>query len=182
MIKKHRNKKHLDSLILGAIENDRVDELAFYTKSLDNHNNQEFLTYALTRCKLESSKFLYESGFTFRYGIDNPLYILMDAPIDNLDNVYNLIISLSFRESDELSNEYLAYKFKKYCVKRLLDPYKVLDNPKRIDIVMDYIKKGFFTEEIFEEVLTEISEKHKESRFKNVVNQYIREYKLNKIL
>jgi hypothetical protein len=182
MIKKHRNKKHLDSLILGAIENDRVDELAFYTKLLDNHNNQEFLTYALTRCKLESSKFLYGSGFTFRYGTNNALYILMDAPIHNLDNVYNLITNLSFSGELYKFGDYTSESVKKYCVKRLLDPYKVLDNPKRIDIAMDYIKKGFFTEQIFEEALTEISEKHKESRFKNVVNQYVREYKLNKIL
>jgi hypothetical protein len=57
-----------------------------------------------------------------------------------------------------------------------------LDNPNRIDIAMKYLEQGFFSEEEFEETLNEISKKNKESRFKYVVNQYVREYKLNKIL
>ena len=61
-------------------------------------------------------------------------------------------------------------------------PYKVLDNPNRIDVAMKYLEQGFFSEEEFEETLNGISSTHKETRFKHVVNQYVREYKLNKIL
>ena len=47
---------------------------------------------------------------------------------------------------------------------------------------MKYLEQGFFSEEEFEETLNGISSTHKETRFKHVVNQYVREYKLNKIL
>jgi len=80
MIKKHRNKEHLNSLILGAIENDRIDELKFYTKLLDDNKNSEFLKSALIKCKLESSKFLSEMGFT----ISSPLFVLLNSPIENM--------------------------------------------------------------------------------------------------
>lgn len=183
MIKKHRNKEHLNSLILGAIENDRIDELKFYTKLLDDNKNSEFLKSALIKCKLESSKFLSEMGFT----ISSPLFVLLNSPIENMHSVYKLLIDLgyTFNKTNNVGVHYSDYtsdSIKKYCIKRILNPYKVLDNPNRIDIAMKYLENGFFTEKDFEETLIEISIKHKDSRFKTIVTQYIREYKLNKLL
>lgn len=47
---------------------------------------------------------------------------------------------------------------------------------------MQYLESGFFTDNQFEEALNEISTSYKPSRYNGVVNQFIREYKLKKLL
>lgn len=174
MIKKHRNINHLNDLIFGSIENDRVNDLRYYISVYPSDQiekvkkNGSFLKSALTKCKPESSKFLYEEEFN----ISTPLFIILDSPIDKMSDVYDLMKNIGIKTSFN----------KSILIKRILEPYKILDNPNRIDIAMKYLEQGFFSEEEFEETLNEISKKNKESRFKYVVNQYVREYKLNKIL
>lgn len=174
MIKKHRNIEHLNSLILGAIENDRLDELRHYisiypTSKIESvKKSGTFLISSLTKCKPKSSKFLYEQGFNQ----STPLFIIMHSPIDKMSDVYDLMKNIGISTTFD----------KSILIKRILDPYKILDNPNRIDIAMKYLEDGFFTEKDFEETLIEISLKHKDTRFKTVVTQYIREYKLSKIL
>ena len=174
MIKNHRNINHLNDLIFGSIENDRVDDLRHYISVYPSDQiekvkkNGSFLISALTKCKPESSKFLYEEGFNK----STPLFIIMDSPIDKMSDVNELMISLGIN--------YMLDK--SILITRILTPYKVLDNPNRIDVAMKYLEQGFFSEEEFEETLNGISSTHKETRFKHVVNQYVREYKINKIL
>jgi len=174
MIKNHRNINHLNDLIFGSIENDRVEELRHYISVYPSgqiekvKKSGDFLKSALTKCKTESSKFLYEKEFS----IGNPLFILLESPIDKMSNVHDLMKSLGVN--------YILNK--STLIKRILEPYKILDNPNRIDVAMKYLEHGFFSEEEFEETLNEISSRHGETRFKYVVNQYVREYKLNKIL
>ena len=174
MIKKHRNINHLNDLIFGSIENDRVEELRHYISVYPSNQiekikkSRDFLTSSLTKCKPESSKFLYEEGFN----IGNPLFILLESHIDKMSDVNELMKSLGIN--------YMLDK--SILITRILTPYKVLDNPNRIDVAMKYLEQGFFSEKEFEETLNVISSTHKETRFKHVVNQYVREYKLNKIL
>jgi len=182
MIKKHRTIEHLNSLILGSIENDRLDELRYYisvyppTKTEHAKRRGDFIRLALFKCKYESSKFLYDMGFS----IGNPDYILSKCPIGNISNVYNLIFSLIGGKEYKPGkpNKNLANQI----INRILEPNKVLMNPNRIDVAMKYVESGFLKESDFENALNEISIKHKDSPFKGVVNQYVREYKLNKIL
>ena len=161
-------------MIFGSIENDRVDDLRHYISVYPSDQiekvkkNGSFLISALTKCKPESSKFLYEEGFNK----STPLFIIMDSPIDKMSDVNELMISLGIN--------YMLDK--SILITRILTPYKVLDNPNRIDVAMKYLEQGFFSEKEFEETLNVISSTHKETRFKHVVNQYVREYKLNKIL
>jgi hypothetical protein len=62
MIKNHRNINHLNSLIFGSIENDRVDDLRYYisvypSDKIENiKKSRDFLISALTKCKLHSIK------------------------------------------------------------------------------------------------------------------------------
>lgn len=174
MIKNHRNINHLNSLIFGSIENDRVDDLRYYisvypSDKIENiKKSRDFLISALTKCKPESSKFLYKEGFN----TTTPLFIILETPIDKMSDVYDLMKNIGINTTFN----------KRTLIKRILEPYKVLDNPNRIDVAMKYLEQGFFSEEEFEETLNEISSSHEKTRFKYVVNQYVREYKLNKIL
>ena len=174
MIKNHRNINHLNSLIFGSIENDRVDDLRHYisvypSDKIENiKKSRDFLISALTKCKPESSKFLYEEGFN----TTTPLFIILETPIDKMSDVYDLMKNIGINTTFN----------KRTLIKRILEPYKVLDNPNRIDVAMKYLEQGFFSEEEFEETLNEISSSHEKTRFRYVVNQYVREYKLNKIL
>jgi hypothetical protein len=174
MIKNHRNINHLNSLIFGSIENDRVDDLRYYisvypSDKIENiKKSRDFLISALTKCKPESSKFLYKEGFN----TTTPLFIILETPIDKMSDVYDLMKNIGINTTFN----------KRTLIKRILEPYKVLDNPNRIDVAMKYLEQGFFSEEDFEETLNEISSSHEKTRFKYVVNQYVREYKLNKIL
>ena len=176
MIKRHRNTNHLNSLILGSIESNRVDELkhyiSIYPKDLiEKHKNghSEFLENALVKARNECAEFLIESGFTVR----NPEFIILDTKIENLPFAMKNMENLGFHFRDD---------FKSALVRRILEPYKVLDNPKRVDIALEYLKSGFFTESQFEEGLNKIEKSNKGKRFEHVVKSYIREYKLNKIL
>ena len=174
MIKNHRNINHLNSLIFGSIENDRVDDLRYYisvypSDKIENiKKSRDFLISALTKCKPESSKFLYKEGFN----TTTPLFIILETPIDKMSDVYDLMKNIGINTTFN----------KRTLIKRILEPYKVLDNPSRIDVAMKYLEQGFFSEEEFEKTLNEISSSHEKTRFKYVVNQYVREYKLNKIL
>jgi hypothetical protein len=176
MIKRHRNNNHLNSLILGTIESNRVDELkhyiSVYPKDLlqkHKNNHSDFLESALVKARNECAKFLIEFGFIVR----NPEFIILDTKIENLPFAMKNMESLGFHFRDE---------FKSSLVLRILEPYKVLDNPKRIDIALEYLESGFFTECQFEEGLDKIEKANKGKRFERVVKSYIREYKLNKIL
>jgi len=177
MIKRHRNIAHLNSLILGSIESNRVDELmhyiSVYPKDLieKHHKNghSAFLENALLKARNECAKFLIESGFIVR----NPEFIILDTKIENLEFAMKNMESLGFHFREE---------FKSGLVRRILEPYKVLDNPRRVNIALEYLESGFFTEIQFEEALDKIFKSSKGKRFENVVRSYIREYKLNKIL
>ena len=181
MIKNHRNINHLNSLIFGSIENDRVDDLRHYisvypSDKIENiKKSRDFLISALTKCKPESSKFLYDIYASYAkegFYTTTPLFIILETPIDKMSDVYNLMKNIGINTTFN----------KRTLIKRILEPYKVLDNPNRIDVAMKYLEQGFFSEEEFEETLNEIFSSHEKTRFKYVVNQYVREYKLNKIL
>jgi hypothetical protein len=176
MIKRHRNTNHLNSLILGSIESNRVDELkhyiSVYPKDLlqkHKNNHSDFLESALVKARNECAKFLIESEFIVR----NPEFIILDTKIENLPFAMKNMESLGFHFRDE---------FKSALVRRILEPYKVLDNPRRVNIALEYLQNGFFTESQFEEGLDKIEKSNKGKRFENIVKSFIREYKLNKIL
>ena len=65
---------------------------------------------------------------------------------------------------------------------RILGPYKLADNPNRYNIAAKYVESGFFTQKQFEEALSEIYEKHKATKWTNIVKSCMREYNLSKIL
>ena len=182
MIKRHRTIEHLNSLILGSIENDKLDELRHYISIYPPIGLQQakksgnFLNYALAKCKYDSSKLLCELGFN----MSNPEYILSKCTIQNIENVYKLLshFDKSNKWRFDRPNNILMNKM----INRILDPNKVFENPNRINVAMQYLESGFFTDNQFEESLNEISTSYKPSRYNGVINQLIREYKLKKLL
>jgi len=171
MIKKHRNTNHLISLTTGAIESGRVDELRHYISKFtkDFLLKQNFLEESLIKSRYECSKILLESGLK----IDNPDRILFKCKIEDIEKVSKNMASLGFTFNE---------KIKVQLIIRILGPYKLADNPNRYNIASEYVKSGFFTKKEFEEALSEISEKHKETKWNNIVKSCMREYNLSKIL
>lgn len=171
MIKPHRNTNHLISLTTGSIESGRVNELVHYISkfSKDLLLKQNFLEEALIKSRYDCAKVLIESGFE----IKSPDYILFKCKIEDMEKVSKNMTSLGFTFKEDV---------KMQLILRILGPYKLSDNPNRYDIAAKYVESGFFTQKQFEEALSEIYEKHKATKWTNVVKSCMREYNLNKIL
>ena len=92
----------------------------------------------------------------------------------------NHLISLTTGSIESGRVNELIHYISKFS-KDLLLKQNFLD-PNRYDIAAKYVESGFFTQKQFEEALSEIYEKHKATKWTNVVKSCMREYNLNKIL
>jgi hypothetical protein len=171
MIKKHRNTNHLISLTTGAIESGRVDELKHYISKLpkDLLHKQNFLEDSLIKSRYECAKILMESGLT----ISNPDLILFKCKIEDMEKTTKIMSSLGFTFKEDMNVR---------LIKRILEPYKLVDNPNRYYVATKYVESGFFTQSQFEEALFQISEKHKSTKWISIMKSCMREYNLSKIL
>lgn len=102
----------------------------------------------------------------------SPNFILSKCPISKIGDIYTLMYNLGIKIDISKSE----------IIKRILEPYKIVDNISRIDIAMGYLKSGLFDHHEFKNALDRIQLDNKDSRFNGVIREYIREYKLHMIL
>jgi hypothetical protein len=175
MVKKWRNTKHLESFIIGSIESDNIESFKHYITAYIEVKGEErfvtkFLNFSIEKNSVKCFKHLHEIGYKTA---SQDHILLRCCKINLIEDVYNLL-------------KYHGYEFsiniKLNILKRILEPYKVQDNRERIDVAWGYIQSGFIEKEVFDNYIKFISSDNKESKYKNTIIGFIREFKLNQIL
>lgn len=176
MIKNHKNIKHLNDLIIGAITHGNYNDLVYYINKypsddleklkLKNSFNINFLFHSLLKYQYEISKYLIEMGFI----ITNIPNLLNSTKIIDIESVYNNLLKLG----------YDVERHKQSIIIRILDHTKLAANKERINLFHKYVESGFFSSKDISKAMDYLI---KEDKIKNsLVRQVIREYQLNKIL
>ncbi len=175
MIKQHKNIKHLDDLIIGAITHGNYDDFVHYIsnypkdileKKKKSSYNDNFLYYSLLRSKFNISKYLKELEFETSIA-----YVIHDTKIGDIESVYSTLKDLGY-DVNVIS--------KQNIILRILDHTKLAANRNRVDVFFKYIDSGFFTSE---DVKNAIDYLIKEDKVKHAaIKGVIREYQLNKLL
>ena len=182
MTKKPRNINHLKDLITGTIQQDRLDDLKFYLSTC-SHSNLEnikkqpsLLMFAVHSGNLEICKYLYSNGFSLLHG---PSYILVSATYDKLVSSFNILKSLDNNIFEKSGGD---EKVKELILSKILEQYKVIDNPNRESYAIDLMKSGFIDEKKFNKIFNKIQEKNKGTRFEKTLVMVNRELILNQLL
>lgn len=175
MIKQHKNIRHLNDLVIGAITHGNyanfVHYISIYPKDIlekkkKSSYNDNFLYYSLIRSKLDISKYLKDIGFE-----TSITYVLHDTKIDDIESVYKTLIELNYD---------VSLVSKQNLIIRILDHTKLEANKNRVDVFFKYVDSGFFTSE---DVKNAIEYLIKQDKVKHVaIKGVIREYQLNKLL
>ena len=183
-MKPARNKKHLSDIINGCIENDSADGLKYY---LSNFRSKFFipqsqdslkkdfpnlLTDSISKLKPECAKYLHEIGFQIVRQSDIDRILLSECKIQKIQDVYELLISLGYNLPEDI---------KEKIIKRVLEPYKIEANNKRIDVALRLLNTGFVTEEQFEAVLNKIISETKNKKFESNIKIFVRDFRLKKL-
>jgi hypothetical protein len=175
MVKKWRNTKHLESFIVGSIESDNIECFKHYITAYIKVKGEdrfvtEFLDFTIEKNSVKCFKHLHEIGYKT---VGQDRILLSRCKINLIEDIYNLLKSHGYEFSVNI-------KFN--ILKRILEPYKIEDNRERIDVAWNYIQSGFIEKEVFDSYIAFITSNTKESKYKNTVIGFIREYKLNQIL
>lgn len=166
-------KRLLDALNSNAHDNDiegLKENLDYYRSLFPGKNNWYFLLEtAIKNNSKECAEYLLSTDVE----VANTTYLLKDCKYEKMIEVYHFL-------------EYLVSKYpksfkyeldKKILIKRLIEPYKIDSNPKRLDFLLDNL--DFFgvknLEAVMEEVYTEKPEK------KAKLSSVIREIKLREL-
>lgn len=178
MIKNHKNLKHLNDLIVGAITHGNYNDFIYYINKYPNDElerlkaskfdyNTSFLFYALVKSQYEISKYLIQIGFD----VKNMSYLLKSTRVENLESVFNNLIKVGYD---------LSMYDKQGLIVRILNHTKLNESKERINVFYKYVESGFFSNK---DVNRAINYLIKEDKVKNsVIKSVIREYQLNKIL
>lgn len=153
MIKKHRNPGQLRDLINGALECDNVTELSYYL-SLSSGDIEslktQLLLSSIVKFKENSAKFLIPIS-TYKY--THIIEIFRKLKLEKIKEAFVLMENIGID-----LDLYVGYKV--YLIRRIMEPYKLLDNPNRINVLYNLLSDGFFTKEDIYPVLDEYERKH----------------------
>jgi hypothetical protein len=176
MIRKWRNINHLENFITGSIENDNIDDFKHYINSYIKVRNDsrfitKFLDFSIEKNSLECFQYLHEMG----YRTTNHEHILLwECNILLIEDIYENLLKNGYEFKSTI-------KFN--ILKRILEPYKILDNRNRIQVAWDYIESGFIDKQTFEKYIEFTAKIIKDgNRFKDTILGFVREFKLNQLL
>jgi len=176
MFKKWRNTKHLESFIIGSIESGNIECFKHYITAYIKVRGEsrfviEFLDFSIEKNRSECFSYLHEMG----YRTTNHEHILLrKCNILLIEDIYENLCKNGYEFKSTI-------KFN--ILKRILEPYKILDNRNRIQVAWDYIESGFIDKETFDKYIEHATKIAKDgNRFKDTVLGFIREFKLNQLL
>lgn len=145
---KHR--KRLRDALESNVHDNQIDNL---TKNFKLLRPDEFdkcknslLSLSIKNASEDCALFLIEQG-----AVCNPFYIPSDCKYNKIDVVYKLLEELTYEYPKSFTST--SFISKKDLIKRILEPTKILDNPKRIDYLMENTK--FFNIKDVREVIDE---------------------------
>lgn len=125
--------------ITDAVVNDKIDKLKFLIYSLPGDilkkKIDEFLYYSVINGSENCSFFLLEKGATIVLN-NNPLH---SCKYFMIHEVYYLCEKISFEYNIPFDNS------KDRLIKRILEPYKVEQNPERVTYLYSLFRSGFFS-------------------------------------
>lgn len=171
-MKKERNIKHLESLIRGTIERNDIEEFKQYINSSFKYRDDRLmircLEFSIQKNNIDCFNILHEMNIKTN---SHEFLLLRKCEISKIQDMYNNLLLKGYSFSKDI-------KFR--IINRILEPYKVLVKPERVEVAYRYIESGFIEESVYEQYINYISKKNE--KYSNVVVQYIREFKINELL
>lgn len=147
----------LNDALISNVHANQLDNLKFNISSLrsDLFNDKlkrKLLSLSISNGSKDCALFLIEQG-----AICNPYYIPSECKYDKIDVVCDILEELMDKYPKSFTpvafGTNINFMDKKVLIKRILDPSKIVDNPGRVDYLMNNTK--FFDTKDIKEVIDE---------------------------
>lgn len=147
----------LNDALISNVHANQLDNLKFNISSLrsDLFNDKlkrKLLSLSISNGSKDCALFLIEQG-----AICNPYYIPSECKYDKIDVVCDILEELMDKYPKSFTpvafGTNINFMDKKVLIKRILDPSKIVDNPGRVDYLMNNTK--FFDTKDIKKVIDE---------------------------